>query len=389
MQLYPFVINGVTYTLPSFDAFAYITALPASMGDLVQEVLDIKVGTSSSSVAIATGAKSFTTQGGLNIKVGDSVIVASSAAPQTNRMYGTVSSYNFSTGSLNVNVLGINGSGTIASWVIALGGSPTAYIGDYIIGIDDGGLGYGRPTHNYPVNFLGAGDPSTNMEEIYEEFAGSQGALTAAGVNAVNLPWVAYNSPTTNAFSDPASTTVAAVLAGYNLISGLLPGLLMYSESGRIHLGRGALSYQTRLYGVSAGSKYVMKAGLSYSESTKFGTIFSGSGVGFEATTGLFNGKYCCICAASGAISRIATSVAPSASGDTLRFEVDHEGKTVDFFISEVYVGTISTNIPTYGPLSLLHPVYASIPYSTNSNTPTTQTNYWIDSIYVRKYLLR
>lgn len=392
MQLYPFTINGNTYSLPSFDAFAYVANLPTALGDIVQEILDVKVGTSSSSVTIGTGAKSLTTQAGLNFKAGDVIAVANTAAPQTNRMYGTVTSYNFATGALNFNVLGINGSGTFTAWAIAVGGVLSSFLSDYIIALDDGGTGYGRPTINYPGNFIGCGDPSTNMEEIYEEFAGTQGPTTAAGLNAINLPWVGFNQDTGNSFIDPTSTAVTTLLGGYFLKSAaaynnLLPAVMYYGESGKIYLGRGALTYITKVYNVS-GTKYAAQIGLSYAADGKTKDMFAGAGVGFEAKSDVNNGRYVCVCVAGNVATRINTSVVPGGT-DTLRFEVDHEAKNVDFFINGAYVGTISTNIPTYGKLSALHPVYAARPFANLGLVAPTQTSFYIDSLYVRKYLLR
>ncbi|MCF0075436.1 hypothetical protein LZD49_33465 [Dyadobacter sp. CY261] len=79
------------------------------------------IGTSTTSVTIGTGAKSFTTQTGKNFVVGEFITVAYSVSP-ANYMWGQVTSYNSGTGALNVNVITIGGSGTQASWTIALSG---------------------------------------------------------------------------------------------------------------------------------------------------------------------------------------------------------------------------------------------------------------------------
>ncbi|WP_340265402.1 tail fiber domain-containing protein [Sphingobium mellinum] len=80
--------------------------------------------TSSSSVAIGTGSKSFTASTGSLLQVGQWVIVASTASP-SNYMIGQVTAYNSGTGALTVNVTATAGSGTIASWRIALAVDPT------------------------------------------------------------------------------------------------------------------------------------------------------------------------------------------------------------------------------------------------------------------------
>lgn len=68
-----------------------------------------------SSVAIGTGAKTFTISTGQTITVGDQVIVTYNA---TNYMIGTVTSYNDLTGALVLSIASVLGSGTYAVWTI-------------------------------------------------------------------------------------------------------------------------------------------------------------------------------------------------------------------------------------------------------------------------------
>lgn len=81
-------------------------------------------GTSTTSVTVGTGAKSFTTQTGKQFQVGQPVRVAETADP-SNYMDGQVTAYNSGTGALDVSVSDVGGSGTIAAWTISLlpGGS--------------------------------------------------------------------------------------------------------------------------------------------------------------------------------------------------------------------------------------------------------------------------
>lgn len=71
--------------------------------------------TSSSSVLIGTGAKTFTVPAGLGFTVGMSLSIANSS---TNNMFGQVTSYSSTT--LTMNITSVIGSGTFASWSIAL-----------------------------------------------------------------------------------------------------------------------------------------------------------------------------------------------------------------------------------------------------------------------------
>jgi hypothetical protein len=68
-----------------------------------------------SSVAIGTGAKTFTISTGQTITAGDQVIVTYNA---TNYMIGTVTSYNDLTGALVLSIASVLGSGTYAVWTI-------------------------------------------------------------------------------------------------------------------------------------------------------------------------------------------------------------------------------------------------------------------------------
>ncbi len=82
--------------------------------------------TSTTSLSISTGTKNLTIQTGKLFVQGQTLLIASSAAPATNNMWGQVLSYNSESGALSVSVVVINGSGTFADWVISLSASPNA-----------------------------------------------------------------------------------------------------------------------------------------------------------------------------------------------------------------------------------------------------------------------
>lgn len=101
--------------LPTFQAElnAYRDALPSTITGTDY------AATSSTSVAIATGSKSFTIETGKSFQIGQTVRVASTASP-ANYMDGQVTAHNNSTGALTVNVTAIGGTGTFAAWTVSL-----------------------------------------------------------------------------------------------------------------------------------------------------------------------------------------------------------------------------------------------------------------------------
>lgn len=75
--------------------------------------------TSTSSVLIGTGSKTFAIQTGKLFSLGQPVLVAGAANP-ANQMVGQITAHDSGAGSLTVNVAAIGGSGTYADWVISL-----------------------------------------------------------------------------------------------------------------------------------------------------------------------------------------------------------------------------------------------------------------------------
>lgn len=72
---------------------------------------------SSTSLTVGTGSKSLTIGADKGFIPGMEIVVAYTTTP-TNRMTGTVTSYNATTGALVVNVTSVQGSGTYAAWSI-------------------------------------------------------------------------------------------------------------------------------------------------------------------------------------------------------------------------------------------------------------------------------
>lgn len=115
------------------DAFAEaIAGLPAQLNaafDAIEAVttgVDF-IGTSTTSLAIGTGAKSFTIETGKPFSVGQFVQVSVTATP-ANYMLGQITAYNRTTGAMTVNVTSVSGSGTFSGWTIGLSVSGAAYV---------------------------------------------------------------------------------------------------------------------------------------------------------------------------------------------------------------------------------------------------------------------
>lgn len=93
---------------------ATVTALELSARNLAGSAIS---GTSSTSLTVATGAKTLTTQAGKAFVPGHAVQLVDTANV-ANTMSGTVTTYNSANGGMTVNVTKTTGSGTVASWAV-------------------------------------------------------------------------------------------------------------------------------------------------------------------------------------------------------------------------------------------------------------------------------
>lgn len=135
---YPVTLNGRTYTLADFEGQNYVDGLPDAFEDFVTQAGNIYNTTSTSSVAIGTGSKTFTVaDSGKPYIVGTPLRIADTAAPSTNWIDGIVTSYSGTT--LVVDAVAYAGSGTKTSWNINIGGGPIAYTGT--LPVAQGGTG--------------------------------------------------------------------------------------------------------------------------------------------------------------------------------------------------------------------------------------------------------
>lgn len=104
-------------------ADAFVAALPTMVNEINEFSGALSnadySGTSVTSTAIGTGAKTFTTQPNKSFLAGMVLSIASSSSP-ANSMLGYVDSYNTTTGVLAMTITNFNGSGTFADWNIFL-----------------------------------------------------------------------------------------------------------------------------------------------------------------------------------------------------------------------------------------------------------------------------
>lgn len=114
-----------TDTSSEWSAMSLLKAIYGQLagGGLQAALVASLTGASASSVAIATGAKSFTASTGKSWVAGQWLNIASTAAPTVDFMNGPVTSYDTITGALVMNIDNIGGSGTHADWVISLSGT--------------------------------------------------------------------------------------------------------------------------------------------------------------------------------------------------------------------------------------------------------------------------
>ena len=173
------------------------------------------VGTSTSSLLIAIGSKSFTTQTSEQYTAGV-FLSAVSAANTANFMFGQVTSYNSGTGALVLDVQVIGGSGTYADWNLSLVGAR-------------GATGNGITAQS--VGWTGTAGTTPKTLTVDDDLTTSQ----AARLNATNT------FASSNTFS---STTNLA----YGLFRKADPAIVAFTKTGAF-----TVSTATTLYAEVAG----------------------------------------------------------------------------------------------------------------------------------------
>jgi hypothetical protein len=123
---YPVVLDGRTYTLADFEGLNYVDGFPDALESFVTHAANVYTSTSTSSVEIGTGSKTFTiADTGKPYLAGTPLRIAATSDPSNQFMDGVVTSYAGS--SLTIDVKNITGSGTYASWNVTIGGGTSLF----------------------------------------------------------------------------------------------------------------------------------------------------------------------------------------------------------------------------------------------------------------------
>ena len=242
----------------------YSTAVEASLTDLPLAITDFNAaasafqlsvtGTSTSSVAIGTGAKSFTTQTGLGFVVGMTLRLAFDS---TNYMTGDVTSYTTGTGALVMNITSVVGSGTRTSWTISLAatGANTAT----------------------GVSFTPAGNiAATNVQTAIQELDTEKLSSSAGAVVTANLENVGTAQTVGTAYVIPVVTTDAkGRVSSMTTAQKITSGTAINTTSGTSHeftsIPSGVKKIRLMFSGVSTNSTSLLMVQLGSTTYTTTG----------------------------------------------------------------------------------------------------------------------
>lgn len=201
------------FTNADFDGQAYVDGLPLLLEKFVQHAGNYYVGSSTTSVVLGTGSKSFTVETSKPYQVGTPLRIASTASPSTNFMEGVVTAYDAGTGALVVDVVSAVGSGTFALWSVNIGGGTVA--GGSPVSIAQGGTG-ATTAANARTNLGLAASPTFTGTTTVAALTASGNVTLSAAVLIGNGTLFPYKLQVNNNTGSVASTgtTTTAVFVG-------------------------------------------------------------------------------------------------------------------------------------------------------------------------------
>jgi hypothetical protein len=255
-------------------ADAFLAALPLfqeqANAAAVAMNLNSTTGTSSTSNAIGTGAKTFTAETGKSWQPGMFIVIADAAAPSTNSMTAQVTSYNSGTGSLVVDVKSTLGSGTKSSWVISQTMNPVPLNGSVTNASVDKSIITGQSDEI---------SPQPDDELLLSDKSESSGALNKIAL--ANLLKVL------NALTEDTSPDVNAdYLLSYDASASAVKKVLM--GRANVYFGSGVVTTSGTAHDVTGIPSWINNLLISFSEMSTSGTdsylVQLGDSGGIETT---------------------------------------------------------------------------------------------------------
>lgn len=291
---FPVTVGGVTYTLDDFSPYGHSDALPNSIQSMGDEYLRPATGSSTTSLTIGTGSRSFTAQTGRNWAVGVTILRLYNSS--SNWMEGLVTAYDASTGAATINSVASAGSGTYTSWVInELLGTDVTTMPRGVHSYLDGGVG-------------GMFQDFTAMSCLFHEFQPRHGMMTiwedfnfdfTFGTDSIEN-WIPYsNIGSFSAVKNDSFCQAQAGTAHYGIV-----GLFVENAKEEISMSYGSGGFMsvaesgdflmvTQVYIPTLSTstdRFQVRAGLRCTKSSQAGTIFDAGGIGFEYSDNINNG---------------------------------------------------------------------------------------------------
>lgn len=272
---FPLRSDGLSQDAYSTGVENSLTALSGAIDDFNSAASAYQLavtGTSTSSVAIGTGAKSFTTQTGLGFVVGMTLRLAFDS---TNYMTGDVTSYNTGTGALVMNITSVVGSGTRATWTISLAatGANTAT----------------------GVSFTPAGNiAATNVQSAIQELDTEKLSSAAGAVTGTNLEDITTAETVGNSYAIPSITfDVNGRATTKTTAPKIVSGTVINTTSGTSHeftsIPSGVKKIILMVAGVSTNGTSNLRLRIGPSGGVETSGYFGSSGLTAASSAGTIN----------------------------------------------------------------------------------------------------
>ena len=300
---FPVTLNGITFTLADFSPDGYITAMPASIEALADQLLQPTYSTSTTSHNIASGTIVLDVGTGKAFVAGMTVLMTPSS-DLAKFATGVVVSY--VAGILTVTRQAGTGTGTFASWFVSQHPISTVLP----LGAIAGGV---ATDENFRDGILSNYSPTAGMEEVLCFFPASVTPLwvsTGTGVTITGLrygvkEWVIDCADANSLIGirnllDTGTSLPLPPQAGLTLTIGPPPSDGVLSQVSIRHGNQaycpadsGGLLFAAKVTSAERGNtKHIARVGLRGYFSSMRGNIFSNFGLGFELRATLANARF-------------------------------------------------------------------------------------------------